>query len=254
MRQHLTILLQGAIDLVVPPSCWMCEALVGDRPVAFCRDCEQKLTDDDRAVCARCASSLPPLVAQAGYCPSCENQEFAFDSVVRVGEYRELLRDAILRMKHSFGEAFAEALASLAAPHLLRRLQGREIAGVIPVPLHWRKRFVRGYNQSEISARALASSMKLPLLTRTLYRTKWTLPQPDVPDRRTNVRGCFAVRPSSESRGLSGKTVVLVDDVLTSGATAHEAARMLQTMGLRTIVAALGRASPPNLADGSGSV
>jgi ComF family protein len=246
MRRHLPILLRGAIDLVVPPACWMCDALVGGREVAFCADCERRLTDDPHEVCPRCASTLPPLVAQSGYCPFCREHEFSFESVVRTGPYVDLLREGILRMKHPHGEAFAEALGALAAPHLLRRLQVHQPAGVIPVPLHWRKRWLRGYNQSEVSARALASAMKLPLLTRTLFRTKWTEPQPDVPDRRTNVRGCFATRPSAEARRLKGRTVVLVDDVLTSGATAHEAARVLQTLGLRTVVAALGRASPPN--------
>jgi ComF family protein len=255
MRKHLPIVLRGALDLVVPPSCWMCETPVGDRPVAFCVDCERSLTDDSNDLCPRCASTLPPFVAHAGYCPYCRDHDFAFDGVVRLGAYAGILREAILRMKQPAGEAFAEALAALAAPHLRRRLQGRVLAGVIPVPLHWWKRWLRGYNQSQISARALASAMKLPLLTRSLFRTKWTQPQPDAPDRRKNVRGCFASGRAERGHVPEGGTVVLVDDVLTSGATANEAARVLQTgLGLRTIVATLARASPPNHEGGQGSV
>jgi ComF family protein len=240
MWKRLPVGLRGAIDLIVPPSCWICETLVADRPTSFCESCERSLTADPHDVCTRCASTLPPLVAQAGYCPRCRKDAFAFERVVRLGPYAGMLREAILRSKHSFGEAFAEALAELAAPPLRDKLQGHALAGVIPIPLHWWKRWRRGYNQSEISARALASTMKLPLLTRVLFRTKWTEQQTAAQDRRKNVRDCFTLGRPGETRRLAGRLVLLVDDVLTSGATADEAARVLRTCGATTIVAVLG--------------
>ena len=240
MRKRLPIALRGAIDLIVPPSCWICETLVADRPTSFCASCERKLTADSHDVCPRCASTLPPLVAQAGYCPRCRNDAFAFERVVRLGPYAGILREAILRSKHSFGEAFAEALAALAAPFLRDRLQGQGVDGVIPIPLHWWKRFWRGYNQSEIAARALGAALKVPLLTRVLFRTKWTEQQTAAQDRRKNVRNCFTPGRPGETRRLAGRLVLLVDDVLTSGATADEAARVLRSCGARTIVAVLG--------------
>ena len=244
MRKRLPIVLQGAIDLIVPASCWICEALVAGRRGAFCESCEGKLTADPHDVCPRCASTLSPLVAQIGHCPHCRNEAFAFERVVRLGPYGGILREAILRMKHSFGEAFADSLAELAAPVLRDKLQGQKVDGVIPVPLHWWKRWRRGYNQSEISARAIARAMKLPLLTRVLFRTKWTEQQTVAQDRRQNVRGCFSAGHESAMRRLAGRTVILVDDVLTSGATADEAARVLQTFGARAIVAVLAHDSP----------
>jgi ComF family protein len=240
MWKRLPIMLQGAIDLIVPPSCWICETLVAGRPTAFCDTCVAKLTDDPHDVCTRCASTLSPQIAQTAYCPRCRNEEFAFEQVVRLGPYVGTLREAILRMKRAHGEAFASSLAVLAAPLLRDRLQGQPLAGVIPVPLHWRKRWRRGYNQAEISARALALTMKLPLLTRVLFRTKWTEQQTAVLDRRENVRGCFTARRGDEAARLAGRTILLVDDVLTSGATADEAARVLQILGAKTIVAVLG--------------
>ncbi|HEX3315719.1 MAG TPA: ComF family protein [Gemmataceae bacterium] len=244
MRKRLPMVLQGAIDLIVPASCWICETPVADRPTAFCESCERKLTADPHDVCPRCASTLSPFIAQIGHCPHCRKQAFAFDRVIRLGPYGEMLREAILRMKHPFGEAFADSLASLAAPVLRDKLQGQRVDGVIPIPLHWWKRWRRGYNQSEISARAIASALKQPLLTRVLFRTKWTEQQTAVQDRRQNVRGCFTAGREGEMRRLAGRTVLLVDDVLTSGATADEAARVLQTFGAKMIVAVLARASP----------
>jgi ComF family protein len=239
MWKRLPIVLQGAIDLIVPASCWICETPVTGRRAAFCESCEQELTADPHDVCPRCASTLSPLVAQAAHCPHCRNQEFAFERVVRLGPYAGTLREAILRMKHPYGEAFADSLAELAASFLRDRLQGHALDGVIPIPLHWRRRWRRGYNQSEISARAIASVLKLPLLTRVLFRTKWTEQQTVALDRRKNVRGCFTPGSNDQTRRLAGRTVLLVDDVLTSGATADEAARVLQTLGARTIVAVL---------------
>jgi ComF family protein len=240
MWERVPIALKGALDLIVPASCWICETLVADRPTSFCEACERKLTADPHDVCPLCASTLPPLVAQAGYCPRCRNETFAFERVVRLGPYAGTLREAILRCKQSHGEPFSEALAALAAPFLRDRLQGQAIAGVIPIPLHWWKRWRRGYNQSEISARAIASAMKLPLLTRVLFRTKWTQQQTAAQDRRKNVQGCFTIGQGAQTRSLAGQRVLLVDDVLTSGATADEAARVLRTCGARTIIAVLG--------------
>jgi ComF family protein len=244
MRRLLPIALRGAVDLVVPPCCWMCDALVGDRPHAFCTACERRLVEDPHNVCSRCASTLSPLAAQSGYCPRCPKEDVAYDRVVRLGPYAGTLREAILRMKHPLGEAFADSLAALAAPHLFARLQGQRLDGVIPVPLHWRRRWARGYNQSEISARAVAEAMKLPLLTRVLFRTKWTEKQVGAEDRRKNVRGCFSFGRGGETRRLGGRTVLLVDDVLTTGATADEAARVLRSLGARTVVAVLAHESP----------
>jgi ComF family protein len=110
---------------------------------------------------------------------------------------------------------------------------------IVPVPLHWQRRWSRGFNQSEELARALARELKIPCRPAALRRTRATPLQTTstIAQRRANVRGAFAAR---DVKDIAGKTVVLVDDVMTSGATASEAARALRTLKpVRIIVAVL---------------
>ena len=226
----------GAVDLILPSACWLCSEPTSGQP--FCDRCEQALTDEPSPVCPRCASSLSEATAAANICPRCDQQSFAYDSVVRLGPYAGALREAILRMKKPSGEMFAEAAVDVFARHMLPRLRNRAFDSVIPIPLHWWRRLRRGYNQSELLAGAMAKSIGTPLLSRVLRRIRRTQLQSQLTaeERRTNVRGAFAPRAKTN---LSGKSVLLVDDVLTSGATAHEAARVLRSLGAKAIVVAV---------------
>jgi ComF family protein len=120
-------------------------------------------------------------------------------------------------------------------------LKGRDIHVVVAVPLHWKRRWLRGFNQAEHVARQVAASLDVPLI-RALRRIK-PAPQhaqPSATARQENIRGAFAASPRAS---LSGKTVLLVDDVMTTGATAAEASRILRLAGAaRVIVAVLARA------------
>jgi ComF family protein len=119
------------------------------------------------------------------------------------------------------------------------RLQALGPHVIVPVPLHWRRHWQRGFNQSEALARALAQRLGTRCRPALLRRIRATPPQPGCtpPQRRDNVRGAFAARAGSS---LPGQTILLVDDVLTTGATATEAARALQALRpARVIVAVL---------------
>src|SRR5262245_760746 len=107
MRKTLMTLWRGALDLIVPPSCWVCRhPLAGDEPL--CPACLVKLTVDDEPVCSRCASSLADATQVANVCPRCLTETFAFDRTVRLGPYDDVRRSAILRAKYPGGEVFAE--------------------------------------------------------------------------------------------------------------------------------------------------
>jgi ComF family protein len=158
---------------------------------------------------------------------------------VRLGPYEGVLRELILRCKHQSGESLAEVLGALwaeCAHNGLREL-GAEV--VVPIPLHWWRRWTRGYNQSEALARALATGLRLPILPHVLRRIRNTPHQTQqTPSaRRDNVRNAFVARSAAQ---IARKTVLLVDDVLTTGATASDAARALRAAGAgRVIVAVL---------------
>jgi ComF family protein len=160
---------------------------------------------------------------------------------VRLGGYDGPLRDVILRMKHHSGEALAELLGELWTDVAGPRLLALKPEVVVPVPLHWWRRWQRGYNQSAALARSLADRLKLPCHPGWLRRIRNTPPQTSqtLAGRRENVRGAFRARHGVPLRQC---TVLLVDDVMTTGATAGEAARALLKGGAeRVVVAVLAR-------------
>jgi ComF family protein len=138
-------------------------------------------------------------------------------------------------MKARAGEDLAEAIAVLWAAALVERLRDLSIDAVVPVPLHWLRRWQRGFNQSEVLARAVAHALGVPSnpgLLRCIRRTGQQK-QLSPSARRDNVRDAF------HAPRIPYQTVLLIDDVMTTGATAHEAARALRKGGANRIVVAV---------------
>jgi ComF family protein len=159
-----------------------------------------------------------------------------------LGLYDGLLRRVVHQLKHSSGESLAEYLGRRWAQRDGEALRAETPDLIVPVPLHFFRRLRRGYNQSAALAYGLSCGLRLPLHRWSLRRIRptpfQTLQSPDA--RRDNVRGAFAWR---DARSLRGQCVLLVDDVLTTGSTASEAAGALKSAGAwRVVVATLARA------------
>jgi ComF family protein len=234
---------RGLLQIFYPNMCWVCGQSIAQDKHAFCDSCHDAVFLDSQAVCPICAATVGPFANIDHGCLACRNQHFAFDRAVRLGPYAGALRDVILRLKHGHAEGLAELVAAEWAKRAVEPLRACAVQCVVPVPLHWWRRWQRGYNQSEVLARALAAALKVPLHCRGLRRIKRTVMQSRLPSataKRENVRGAFMAR---RSLNCAGQTVLLVDDVLTTGSTAHEAARTLRQAGAgRVVVAALARA------------
>jgi len=223
---------QGLLQLVYPATCLCCAGPMPDYQARLCDSCRRSLSNSTHPVCPRCAATVGPYVQVGSGCTQCRKESFHFERVLRLGPYEGMLREVVLRIKQLSGEDLAEAIGKLWA----------EVSLVIPVPLYWFKRLRRGYNQSEVLAQALAIKLHVPYLGRLLRRTRNTPQQTQRVgvNRRDNVRDAFRAPASPK---LTKKTVLLVDDVLTSGSTASEAARALKKAGAgKVFVAVLARA------------
>jgi ComF family protein len=231
-------LTRGLVHLLYPNICWVCGQDLPEDESDFCLTCRSALTTDPHPTCPRCSSSVGPYTNLEDGCNQCRNESFGFDRVLRLGPYEGLLREVILRLKNWHGEGLAEVVGKVWARHAEEKFRAEKPDVVVPVPLHWRKQWQRGYNQSQALARALAGHLHLPCRPRWLRRIRFTPQQTaQAPSaRRGNVRGAFRAR---QALNLDGKTILLVDDVLTTGSTASEAARALRSARPARIVVAV---------------
>jgi ComF family protein len=228
---------RGVLDLVYPRSCLLCGQALAEDPKDFCSQCRHALTQDDRPTCPRCAATIGAFTATEEGCPTCRDRDHRFRGVFRLNVYEGALRDAILRIKHAEAEDLAEGLGWLLAEKAAERLAGQRLDCVVPVPLHWLRHLQRGFNQAKAIARPIAARLDVPLRTRLLRRRRHTAHQvgQSYTARQENVRGAF----QATGQALRGKTILLVDDVLTTGATCSEAARALRQAGAECILVAV---------------
>jgi ComF family protein len=225
---------RGVARLIYPNACLLCAAPEVDASEfrhGLCFECHRAVTDDPAEVCPRCAATVGPHTPVSDGCAACRDAGFRFDRTLRLGAYDGRLRDAILRMKHSAGEGLAEVMGRVAAERFGSQLAGLDV--VVPVPLHWRRRWARGYNQAAAVARELADVLNLPFADR-LRRVKWAeqTAQPSASARRENIRGAFSV---ARNASFVAARVLVVDDVMTTGATVGEAARELLNAGAESV-------------------
>lgn len=227
----LSLLKDGLLQLLYPKTCWVCGRFLQEMAGPLCPECEHTITTDPHATCPRCSSSVGPFVNLDEGCSHCRGEKFAYDRALRLGPYEGLLREVILRLKNSREESLAEVIGGVWANHLAPRLRELSPQAVVPVPLHWTRRYwERGFNQSEILARCLAKTLQIPCYPHCVRRVRRTPRQTQKESpaaRRDNVRGAFQARARHD---LAGKTVLLVDDVLTTGATANEVARTMRVL------------------------
>jgi ComF family protein len=231
-------LVRGLLQLLYPGVCGGCGRSLAADQGSFCPACREALTTDPFENCPRCAATVGSFTLCEGGCSRCRHVSYHFEGALRLGPYEGLLREMILRLKQNTGEMLADLLGDLWADQAGPKLGAVGAEVIIPVPLHWWRRLSRGYNQSEALARALARHLRLPCRPGWLRRVRNTPQQTrQTPaGRRENVKNAFRARPWAS---LRGKTVLLVDDVLTTGSTCSEAARALRAAGAARVVAAV---------------
>lgn len=220
-------LLALAGDTLLAPACVLCG--VEAAGARLCTDCMALLEHNDSA-CARCAQPLP---IAAPLCGRCLQRQPAFDAAWAGYLYRAPFDHLVQRLKFNASLAVGRALSPAWSTRLRDHLRARDAAPpdvLIPIPLHRSRLRQRGYNQALELARDLGNALAIPVQAQALSRTRATAPMPgmDLVSRRRNVRGAFAV--STESALPS--RVALIDDVMTSGATLNEAAKVLKRAGV----------------------
>jgi len=203
------------LDLLYPPRCVFCRT---DLPLAAeglaCPACRRRLTAD-RPRCLRCGTP-----GTADSCATCRRFPPPCAGLVVLGSYADDLRDLVLRAKRPAGDLIARGLASLLADSQRMTFRDWAIDLVVPVPMHWRRRLMRGASSADELARGLAAGLGLPC-RRLLRRRRATRMQNELPvrERRGNVAAAFGPTLAARAGRLRGRRVLLIDDVATTGST-----------------------------------
>jgi ComF family protein len=229
--------LDPVLDLVFPAVCPVCAARSDDpahRP--FCAPCWAALPIGLGPGCAVCGEPFPGLDGTLP-CAACRRAPPPYAFARAVAAYQDGMREAIHALKYGGRTAVGTPLGRLLAdtgPGVLPVPLGQWADGLVPVPLHRARLAERGFNQAELLAGPCGSAWRLPVLGRALARTRATRPQTDLDAdaRRANVRDAFRVSRPAE---VAGRRLLLVDDVLTTGATVGAAARALRAAGAAAV-------------------
>ena len=220
------------LDAVLPPLCLGCNEIV-EAPGALCAACWQGFAFIAPPYCVRCAHPFALSIGPDALCGACSARPPRYRRARAALAYDERSRHLVLPFKHGDRTDIARACGRWMARAGAELLADADL--VAPVPLHWRRLFSRRYNQAQLLARvavAAAGSSRARLIPDLLRRRRWTGSQSGLGarERHDNVRQAFDLHPRRAAL-VRGKSVLLVDDVLTTGATIEACVRVLQRGG-----------------------
>lgn len=236
----------GLLDLIYPPRCLVCERY--DTP-SLCEDCSAAFTAIPEPLCQICGRPVEP--EQSGPCRTCEahreafGDDWAFDMARSAGIFEGSLRLALHRLKYGGAESLGLPLGAYLANRiggyeLFSREQLGTIDSVLAVPMYPARERSRGFNQAALLAAPVAEILGVPLsVPKTVRRTRRRPAQVGLSQeaRRRNLKDAFRV-PNGEALPLSGRQILLIDDVFTTGATVNACADALRSAGASRILVA----------------
>ena len=229
-------MLRALASLFYPPVCTICSANVGDREY-LCDDCGSKLTRIVAPFCETCSEPFSGAIDGFFTCANCAHRTLHFQSAVAAYRSRGIVRRVVhdfkygrqVHLRHLVGEWLQTAFED-------ERLRDIPFDLLVPVPLHPARERERGFNQAALIAELAGKSRGIACKS-VMERTRYTTTQTafDRAERMENLHGAFRLRKNGDVRGLR---VLLVDDVLTTGATLSECARVLKKAGASVVYAA----------------
>ncbi|MBM3300956.1 MAG: ComF family protein [Deltaproteobacteria bacterium] len=231
LRDGLSFVARSLSALFFPRTCSFCDSLVDCSGGALCGECYSAIKWVTESVCDLCGRPFPGISAKGPeLCGSCLSSELPYDKVRYAAHYEGELRKAIVRFKYYGGLYVADALGQVLMEAFFRNFGHADFDLIVPVPIHRKRLVSRGFNQAVVLADKLSHGTGIGLDRISLCKIKDTPPQVGLSrrERIENLRGTLAV---CREHAVRNKSVLLVDDVATSGATIREASKTLKKAG-----------------------
>ena len=219
----------SVVNLAYPPACLLCQRRVLSDDACLCEPCERAMPRLHPPACQRCGAGLSGAYDARLVCQRCRQAPLAFDGAGAPFLYVDAVRDAVHAFKYRGHRRLGLWLAHRMAEMAQRTSWIAPLDLVVPVPMHWFKARVKGMNPADWLARTIGKELRRPMARTALLRTRWTATQTRLTraQRARNVLGAFRASPAAVNRCR----VLLVDDVFTTGATAHACALALREAG-----------------------
>jgi len=224
------------LDVILPPICHICHSFIPDAGgLHICPTCRDSLPLVSFPLCSLCGI---PFAGAGGdhRCGACLTHPPHFDAARVRFLYEGAIRDLIHSFKYNQRTELRYPLALLALEEVSRLVTDHDPHLIVPVPLHRSRLRQRGFNQAVLLGRTISRHHSLPMLPDALVRTRRTEPQIELSsaERRLNVKGAFSV---GRADSVAGKRILLLDDVMTTGSTMDECAKVLKMAGAKVVVA-----------------
>ena len=218
-------LLSSFLDLMLPHRCPFCDSISKE---PLCPECTDAVRFISPPFCIACGVPFKSDSIKNHTCGECMKKKRHFSWARGVLIYNDASAKAIHRFKYNKDTTFSKALGSIISRY--HDLEGFDV--LIPVPLHIDRLRERGFNQSLLLARAVGKRNRIPVDPFALKRTRWTEPQVNLSgkERKINVKGAFEVQGN-----VRGRSILLIDDVYTTGATVGECSKVLRKNGAREV-------------------
>lgn len=222
-------IIKTAIQLLYPLHCPVCDRIVRPWGEKICPECLPKLKLLTPPWCMRCGKKLSE---EAEFCFDCRTKEHVFVRGRALYEY-DSAAASIYKFKYGGRREYAAFYGEQAAEYLGDFIRRVRPDGLVPIPLHPSRKAVRGYNQAELFAKEIGKKMGIPVYTKTLRRIKNTAPLKKLnpKERQNNLKKAFNI----SGNDVKLNTIILVDDIYTTGSTMDEAARTLKAAGAENI-------------------
>lgn len=235
-------ILNFIISAIFPKTCSLCgKTLPFTSEQNICEQCLQNIPKLEGLICQKC--SLPLLYGGAT-CPDCKsNKNIYFDVLKSPYLYSSQIKKLIKKLKYSKKIFLVKDLSQQMANFIIKENIDKNIDVVIPVPMHWFKKWKRGYNQAELLAENISKIINKPLYRNALIRTKYTKPQFNLKkqQRQKNLKDIFVINKKYVN-SLKNKNILLIDDVATTCSTVNQCSKVLKNAKNEIVVVTLARA------------
>lgn len=222
----------GVLDLLFPVKCPLCGAVLQKGQRGVCEPCRHKLPLVTEPCCKHCGK--PVASVESELCMDCSRRGSVLEQGTALWVYTDGMKRAISDFKYEGCLADGDFYAEELLVHRGGRLRSWGLERIIPVPLHWRKRWFRGFNQAAYVAGIIGRELGVPMLEDALVRTRHTRPQKGLDDRgrQDNLKDAFALNPSYAAEIDQCQRVLLLDDIYTTGATLEACGKVLRNAGV----------------------